>query len=161
MALRYSADEILAMAQQIERNGADFYRRAAESAGDAKCRRLLQDLAGWEEEHLSTFTAMRAEFAAQGGGAAHEPGGEADLYLRAIVDGRVFDTKADPAAKLTGSDPLAEMLRTAIGLEKDSIVFYVGVKEMLSDNLGKDRVEGIIREEMSHVVFLNGELARA
>lgn len=155
MALRYSADEIFALAEQIERNGVKFYTRAAEAAGDAESKRLLLDLAGWEREHVKAFGAMRADFAAKGGAAALDAGGEAELYLRAMADGRVFDVRGDPSASLTGAETLADILRTAMGLEKDSIVFYLGMKEMVSARQDKEKVDAIIKEEMRHVVVLD------
>ncbi len=160
MALPFSADEIFAMAEQIERNGVKFYRRAAEAQHDSRLRQMLLDLADWEQQHVNIFTAMRAELAAKGGAVRLEPGTEADLYLRALADGRVFDVKGDPSGKLTGDESPGEILRTAIGLEKDSIVFYVGMKEMVSSQADKDRVGAIIREEMRHVSQLDGELGR-
>lgn len=158
MALTYSADEIFAMAEQIERNGVNFYRRAAEFAGDAKCRQLLRDLTGWEQEHERAFAAMRAGFAAKGGAVSLDPGSEGDLYLRAMAHGRVFDAGGDPSAGLTGSETMAEILRAAIGLEKDSIIFYLGMREMVPEGTDKDRVDAVIKEEMQHVVVLDTQL---
>jgi rubrerythrin len=43
----------------------------------------------------------------------------------------------------------------AIGVERDSIAFYVGLKEAVSRKAGKDKVEDIIKEEMGHIVALN------
>ena len=70
-------------------------------------------------------------------------------------------TKADPSDKLTGRESLEEILQTAIGLEKDSITFYLGIREMVPEKLGKDKVDRIIKEEMSHVVMLTEELSAA
>ena len=61
---------------------------------------------------------------------------------------------------MTGNEPPEEVLRTAIGLEKDSIAFYVGIMEFVPPELGKFRVADIIKEEMRHVVILNAELAK-
>jgi hypothetical protein len=43
MSFEFNADEILEMAEQIERNGARFYRKAAELVKDAAVSKLLQD----------------------------------------------------------------------------------------------------------------------
>jgi len=45
----------------------------------------------------------------------------------------------------------------AIGLEKDSIVFYLGMKDAVPERLGRSRIDDIIREEMSHVYLLSRE----
>jgi rubrerythrin len=159
MALPFSADEVFVMAEQIERNGAGFYRRAGENVGDSSSRTLLEQLAAMEDEHERTFAAMRADFAARGGAAGLQPHGEAELYLQAMAKGRVFDVSADPARALTGKETLQEVFRTAIGLEKDSIVFYVGVREMVPAKLGKEKVDAIIQEEMRHIALLDKQLA--
>jgi rubrerythrin len=81
------------------------------------------------------------------------------MYLRAMADGHVFDARVDPADTLTGKESAADILRMAIGQEKDSIVFYTGLKEMISQTAGRERIEAIIKEEMGHIGFLNREIA--
>ena len=53
------------------------------------------------------------------------------------------------------------MLRMAIGLEKDSIVFYLGLKELVPERLGKGRLDGIIQEEYGHINSLSAKMAQA
>ncbi len=59
MAAVFSADEVLEMALQIERNGAAFYRRAAQGADDPDAAVLLRELGKMEEEHESLFRRLR------------------------------------------------------------------------------------------------------
>ena len=81
------------------------------------------------------------------------------MYLKAMADGYVFDVKKDPAAQLTGKESAKDILTEAIGKEKDSIVFYLGLKEFAPESLGKDKIEGIIKEEMRHIGYLNRHIA--
>ena len=160
MSFPFNADEILEMAEQIERNGARFYRRAAQGAGDSRNRRLLLDLAAMEEEHEKIFASMRADLAREKPETVgFDPDGQAALYLRAMADGHVFDVKADPTGLFTGKETMEDVLRMAMGMEKDSIVFYLGMKELVPERLGKDRIDDIIREEMRHLAILGEELA--
>ena len=39
--------------------------------------------------------------------------------------------------------------------EKDSIAFFVGLKELIPENFGRDKVEELIKEEMKHIRWLN------
>jgi len=159
MGLEFSAGEVFEMACQIERNGARFYRKAARAVGEDVKQRLL-DLAAMEDDHLATFTSMLEGLSSQERTApVYDPDDEAVLYLRAFADTRVFDAKADPSEKLSGSESLQEILQRAIGLEKDSIAFYTGIRAMVPDKLGKDKIDAIIQEEMSHVAMLAGELS--
>ena len=160
MSITFSADEILQIAEQIERNGARFYRRASQGFTDARARNLLLDLAIMEDGHQEVFAAMRAELAQQEREpTVRDPYGEAAWYLQGMADGQLFDVKADPSERLTGKETMEDILRTAIGLEKDSIVFYLGLKEMVPEGLGKPRVDAIIKQEMDHIAVLSKELA--
>jgi len=160
MSIPFNADEIFEMAGQIERNGARFYRRAAEGAVDPRNLRLFLDLAAKEEEHQKIFASMRADLAAEKSETATlDPDGQAALYLRAMADGHVFEVKADPTQLFTGKEAVEDILQVAMDMEKDSIVFYLGMKEMVPERLGKDRIDGIIKEEMGHLALLGKELA--
>jgi rubrerythrin len=81
------------------------------------------------------------------------------MYLRAMADGHVFDLKRDPSEQLTGSESTEDIIRMGIGAEKNSIVFYLGLKELVSAPSGKDKVDAIIKEEMSHISTLTQKLA--
>jgi rubrerythrin len=154
-----NADEILKIAEQIERNGLAFYERAAERFQGGEQRTLL-DLAKMERNHERAFASMRRELAdADEGLTAFDPDGEAEKHLAAFADGKIFDLNADPVALLDGQDSVRGILELAIGLEKDSVVFYVTIKEAVPENLGKDRIERIIKEEIDHIILLSGILS--
>jgi len=158
MGMPFSADEIFEMAEQIERNGGKFYRAAAKKLPEV--RDVLLDLAAMEDEHEKTFAAMRAELSAsQKEPLVFDPDGEAQMYLRVMADGHVINVNADPAELLAEQNTAEDVLKTAIGIERDSIVFYVGLKEAVSRKAGKDKVEAIIKEEMGHIATLNQKLA--
>ena len=62
MGISFSADEIFEMAEEIERNGAGFYREAAKNTSDKEIKQMLLELADMEDEHLTTFQQMRSRF---------------------------------------------------------------------------------------------------
>ena len=159
MGFEFNADEILEMAELIERNGARFYRKAAELVEDAAISKIFEDLAVWEDGHERIFATMRTDLADQEREPkVFDPERETSMYLRAMADGHVFDAKVDPADTLTGKESAEDILRMAIGQEKDSIVFYTGLKETISQTTGRERIEAIIKEEMGHIGFLNREI---
>ena len=160
MSVPLNADEIFAIAEQIERNADRFYRGAAQATDDSGLRKKLLDLAAMENEHEKVLGAMRASLSPQDREpTVPDPWGDAVLYLRGIADGHVFDLKQDPAEWLTGKETKEDVLRAAIGHEKDSIVFYLGMKEIVPEEMGRDRIDAIIKEEMSHIAVLSDELA--
>jgi rubrerythrin len=159
MALTFNPDEVYEMAEQIERNGAKFYRKAAAGATDLRVRNLLVGLAAMEDRHERVFKEMRSRLTEkQRQPTAYDPDNQAVAYLRALADGSVFDVNADPAERLTGKETPEQVYKTAIELEKNSIVFYLGLMDMIDEAAGKGRVDDIVKEEMRHVAMLSDEL---
>lgn len=158
--ITFNADEVYEMAEQIERNGAGFYRKAAEASASEDVAKVLRDLAAMEDDHEKTFASMRAELSGPEKAATQfDPDNEGALYLHAMVQGKVFDLKSQPADALTGSESLEQIFRTAIGLEKDSIVFYLTMMKMMASGTGGERIEDIIAQEMGHIATLSKQLA--
>lgn len=158
MADVFNAEEVLEMACQIERNGARYYRRAAELIAEPEASKLLRDLAAMEDDHELAFSAMKDMVAKE----TQNPGeltDEARAYLRIVADGHVFPVDADPAGVLKQGDDLMDILRQAVSMEKDSIVFYMGLREAMPAALGQDRINMIIREEMRHVAILSDRMS--
>ena len=153
MGYEFNADEIFVMAEQLERNGAQFYRESAKAVEDSDSRRFLNDLAEMEVEHEKTFKSLRTEITEkEKESTVFDPEGEAALYLRSLADSRVFFEKEMDLTTFRG------ILKAAITAEKDSIVFYLGMKEAVPEKLGKGRIEKIIKEEMGHIKFLSSKL---
>lgn len=153
MMYDFNADDILEIAEQLERNGARFYRSAAEAVHDRDARGFLLQLAAMENNHEKTFTQMRAQLkSSEKTATVFDPEGEAVLYLRALADTRVFYEKQIDTSSMTA------ILKDAITAEKDSIVFYLGMRDAVPAELGRERLDAIIKEEMGHIRLLSKEL---
>ena len=154
MSYDFNADDVFEMAEQMERNGQKFYKTASESVSDPAHKEMLLKLAAMEVDHEKTFSAMRAELSgAEKASTVFDPEGESVLYLRALADTRVFfEKKIDTSS-------MKEILKDAITAEKDSIVFYLGMKDLVPEKAGKDKMDAIIKEEMGHIRLLSKELA--
>jgi len=155
MIYDFNADDVFEMAEQMERTGAGFYREASDRIDDAEKKDLLLGLAQMEEEHEKTFASIRTQLKeSETGATVFDPEGEAERYLHALADTRVFFKKQiDPSS-------LEQILKAAVEAEKDSIIFYLGVKDLVPDGLGKSKIENIIREEMGHIHNLSLELLK-
>jgi rubrerythrin len=163
MAYDFNVDEIFEMAEQIERNGARFYREIAEESPKGDVRNLFLKFAEMEEEHEKVFISMRAELSDKDKKSTlFDPKGESAQYLRALADLRVFDGNADEvfafSEDLAEEEQMKRAFRAAIDLEKESIVFYQGMKEFVPESLGKNKIDDIIKEEMKHVRILSNKL---
>jgi rubrerythrin len=153
MVYDFTANDVFEMAEQLERNGAKFYRTAAENISDPRSKKLLIELAAMEDEHEKTFASLRADLTeAEKTTTVFDPEDESVLYLRALADTRVFFKKKIDISSMK------EILKAAIVAEKDSIVFYLGLKDFVPDQLGKNRLDKIIKEEMGHIRILSKEL---
>ena len=78
-----------------------------------------------------------------------------------MVQGEVFDPKAQPARELAGSEKPRDILRAAIEMEKNSIVFYLTVRKMVRLLAAQSRIDDIIEQELGHVATLSKQLAAA
>ena len=153
MGYDFNVDEIFEMAEQVERNGAKFYREAAENIDDTDAKKLLNEFAVMEDEHEKTFADLRSELKDEDKQSTiFDPEGESALYLRALADTRVFFKKD------IDTSSLKEILKAALIAEKDSIVFYLGMKELVPGKLGKNKIDDIIKEEMGHIKIIGNKL---
>lgn len=152
MTDNFHADEVFEMAEQIERNGAAFYREAAGRFEDERTRHLLLNLALMEEDHEKTFSRMRAQFLPEAQKTFYDPADEAIAYLRSFVKDKIFSE--DKHSEFSEDKTDLEIVGQAISLEKESIVFYLAMKRMVSQEWGSDHIDYIIREEMRHINIL-------
>ena len=160
MSITFNAFEIFEMAEQIERNGVKFYRKAAQNISDRKMRQMLLNLADMETEHEKTFADMKNQLSDEARELkVFDPENEMALYLQAMANGHVFNLNKDLSEQLKGNETAEEILKLAIDAEKDSIVFYLGLKDFVPVKAGKDKVEAIIKEEMAHIAVLNQRLS--
>ena len=160
MAITFNADEIFEMAEEIERNAAGFYRQASQRVTDEKTRQMFLDMAAMEAGHLETFQEMRKELTeGEKAETVFDPDNEAALYLQTMADSRGIEGKKSRTEKLTGSESVIEIIEIAMDSEKESVVFYTGLKGLVPAKAGKEKVEGIIAEEISHIAYLNQKLA--
>jgi len=154
MVMTFTADEIYEIAEEIERNAAEFYREAAERCPNEDIKKLLLDMSETENEHLKTLQNMREKLAEEVGLSIFDPFGRSAEYLQAIADARSWEGRINPMQALTGNETAKEIIEFAMESEKEMVVFYVGLKDLVYFKAGKDKVEEIIIEELNHICAL-------
>ncbi len=153
MAYDFNADDVFKLAEEIERNGAAFYRNAAQFVSAEKHKDLLNHLADMEVQHEKIFKAMHAELTEKETvETVFDPDNESVMYLKALADMRVFFNKP------IDTSSMENILKAAVTAEKDSIVLYLGMKDLVPEKFGKNRIDTIIKEEMGHIRLLSTEL---
>ena len=146
----FSGSELIEIAIGIERNGIVYYESLAESSTDASLKDTYNYLANMERQHKEIFQTMLGSVGKYQPTYVGENEREYELYHKALVDSAVF-TNDEVARQMAqkASNP-AEAIQIALGAEKDSIVFYSEMRDLVPE---KDRplISEIINEEKSHI----------
>lgn len=156
MAEIFSAKEIFEMAEQIERNGARFYRESAPKM-QPSVSKLFQKLAQMENDHERFFISMRSRLSHE---LEFDPDGEVARYLHGFVESEIFDLKGNYNAAVNALKSERDALNFALAIEKETVAFYTGIRELVPESLGKADIEHIIREEMMHIAYIRSEIAK-
>ncbi len=148
MSISFSGSELINIAIGIERRGIAFYDIMSRSTGNATARDVFQYLADMERQHIQIFQGMLGE--SDKYQIPESYAGEYAAYLQALVESAVFtdDMAASEMATKAGSD--IEALELATSAEKDSILFYYGMKEIMPQR-AQPTVNKIIAEEKAHL----------
>ncbi len=150
----FSGSELVNIALGIERNGVAYYSALAEAATDASLKETYNYLANMERNHIEIFQKMLDSAGKYLLTYAGEDEEEYELYLKALVDSSVFTSDRVARQMAQKASNAAEVMQIALGAEKDSILFYSEMRELVSE---QDRpvLDKIINEERSHVRLLS------
>jgi len=149
---KFSIDEIIELAIQIEKNGYTFYDRALERKDlTENSRNVLEHLRQEEVKHEQTFKALRSGDVNRGDLVSWQ---EVSSYLKTIAGAHIFN-RSDSAIKLAvdARDEL-EIIENAIQFEKDTLLFFHSIYRNTNNNNTKNVLNTIIDEEVAHVTKL-------
>jgi rubrerythrin len=148
--MKYSIREVLEMALQTEKRGHDFYTVMAEKfGGNAGLKELFGKLALQEKKHEHAFEKLLDSVTEA------EPEGweEAQNYFRVMVESEFFLGREKSLTAMENVKTELETVNLALGFEKESILYYSGLRDFVSD---KAAVDDVIKEEKEHVKWLRG-----
>ncbi|MDR1109696.1 MAG: ferritin family protein [Deltaproteobacteria bacterium] len=150
MIYPFNAWDAFKIALTIEENGLRFYREAARKFS-GPIADLFTSLAQEEEIHKAIFAKYLGSLPKEQP-TIYDPDNETDDYLKMMAGLNVFKSGAAQAdSLLAGISTVREALALAMGFEKDSIVFFVQLKNA-SDTLGDEMsVDRLIMEEAKHL----------
>ncbi len=150
-----TADDVFAMAVRIEENGSAFYTGAAKKTQEPRVSKLFEDLALMEEAHVNFFKALRSRQPDQLlQPPVWDPEGLAESYLQATADSHIFTVEA-ATSRLEYVTSAGQALDMALEFEKDSVAFFVGLKELIAVPDGKNEIDQLILAEMEHIRLLS------
>ncbi|HEY97331.1 MAG TPA: ferritin family protein [Dehalococcoidia bacterium] len=148
MSIIFSGNELLNIAISIERRGMTFYDIMAKSTDNEVARAVFEALVNMEREHITIFENMMDEIGPSQ--TAESTGPEYSGYLQALIDDSVFTDDMITSEMATQADSDIKALELAISAEKDSILFYYEMKELMPKQV-YPVIERIILEEKSHL----------
>ena len=148
MSIAFSGSELINIAIGIERSGVIFYDTLVKSTKNVATRDVFQNLADVERDHIQIFQNILTE--AEKYQIPEAYAAEYAAYLQALVDNAVFtdDFITSELATKASSDIVA--LELAINAEKDTILFYYGMKE-ITPKSALSTLNKIITEEKRHL----------
>ncbi|MCE5326101.1 MAG: hypothetical protein LLG01_06765 [Planctomycetaceae bacterium] len=148
MGIELTANDVIRLAEQIEKAACDFYARAAKAVDDRRTRQLLAELAALEQVHENIFLGLRHDKDIRSA-VAGPVSAEVGMLARGLEQ-TLGDVAASPSS--------TEMLRRALVFEKDSVKFFQGMRKMLPGGTAQKRVDAVIEEEVSHVLMIASAL---
>lgn len=157
----YNAEEIYTVGVEIEKNGRRFYELTAAAADDPDVAKLLKELSSWENSHVALFEQLAGQLPENAkSGESIDPDEDMQRYLKAVADSHVFLQRGiDIDAIAQGCGTAVDVLEMALRFEKDSVVLYTTMQQMVPEHLGKGTVERLAREEIAHVSLIQSKLA--
>jgi rubrerythrin len=159
--MNFNAREIFDIGVQIEVNGKAFYEAAAKKTAETAMREFFLELAAWENSHIKIFSELRDALPKGAGNTpVFDPNDEAALYLQATADSHVFVRNKDMVGLVAGCKGPGDIIDLAMTFEKDSVVFYTTMKKVVAKNLGQDKVDRLIDEEIKHIGMLSQRRAK-
>jgi len=151
----YSAVDVIEMAMRIEEKGSSFYRTAAEKSGMNVVKDLFVRLADKEDEHKKVFAGILSKLPGNRSEKNLTLPSDVETYLRSVADKAVFFDPESTNEQFFENAALSDVFSAAMEMEKDSILFYSGLLNLLESEKDKEPVFRIIREEKGHLEELS------
>ncbi|MBE9531227.1 MAG: ferritin family protein [Proteobacteria bacterium] len=152
--VHFSSKEILEMAVRIEENGLGFYKAASSATESAKIKELFDYLIIEEVKHVELFEALKDAITEGVPNDYNDPYlADESAYINALADSSIFKKGEDGVKKAKSITSDDEALDFAIQMEKDSILFYLELINMVRDD-DRATVKDILSEERKHIAKL-------
>ncbi len=146
----FTMSEIIEVAIRIEENGEKVYRDASEKVSDSSLISFFQWLADEEAEHVRWFFDLKSTV--KEGSVDPQLGEMGRTLLLRMVGDQSFSLKE---MDLTTIVDLNEVLKIALGFEKDTVIFYEMMGSFVQEDAAAAKLDQIIQEENQHVKVLS------
>ena len=150
-----SALMALHVAIQTEKDGRDFYKRAAEKSSDPGGKLLFASLADDELEHLRLLESQREALTKEGQWLSPTRPDEQSRPIK--VEGAPLFSREAVTNNLNAYTSDLSALRLAFLIEKDAVVFYTRAAAETEDPDGKEMYGRLAEMENEHQRILEEE----
>jgi len=144
----FTGNQVVELGIQIEKNGEEFYRAAKKAAVSDDAKQVFDYLMSEERRHLALFQGLLAKIELVRQAEQYE--GEWDAYLKAAATEHMFGDPARAAGVIAKIKTQDDALAFAIGFEKDSILLYYELGNLV-EGRSKDAVAKLRDEEKDHL----------
>jgi rubrerythrin len=151
MSISFTSNELINIAIDIERRGIAFYDVMTRSTKNTATRDIFQYLVDMERGHIQIFHDMLPEADRNHGVGSYSA--EYAAYLQVLLDSAVFTNDMVTSELAANAESDVEAMELGIGAEKDSILFYYEMKDIVPKRV-QPIVDKIITEEKSHLIQL-------
>jgi rubrerythrin len=148
MATVFYLSEIVNFAIEREQQSAELYQMLADNTVNAEHKKIFEQLVEEEHHHEEFYANILDQVKKEQSPNVHE-GEEYAAYMKALIDeARTLKSVSD-----LNINDIKAVLDYGIGREKDSVVFYTGLKNFVPET-AKAHIDDIIREEAKHIAIL-------
>ena len=149
MDVKFSKNEVIEMAVQIEKRGLSFFEEMVRTATSENVKKVFEFLAQEERSHIETFESLRdSEDRMQLQGPYNWE--EVGQYFGTLIDNMVFPRVEE--GKELSKEIYDEFtaIHTAISIEKDNILFFREISDLVGKE-DKKLLAELVDQEKGHI----------
>lgn len=163
----FNADEVARMAMELKKNGITFYKKGKDALTDEDVKTIFFRLEKEEETHLEKLQKMQAALTdsakqridyGPSDDVKRKSDEEIHQYIQDTADMNIFRNVENVKKYASQIKTVEDALRLAIQFEKDTITFFLIMRDLTEEDKGKQLVDNILTEEKNHLKNLSRRL---
>ena len=155
MDTKFSVFEILEIAEQVDKRGAQFYVKTADLFSSQTLQSFYYDLAETKVKQQKMWAKMRKEFSERTGEfGVFDPDNYVLSHPEVMAGLTGVGGRGNSKKHLTGEETEQDVVKDTIHRENAVITFFQGLKDFARDPASIDTVDKIIKIENQQVLAL-------
>ena len=145
--------ELIRLAKKDEDVGAEFYQKLAEKVESEDLKEKFLEIREQEIGHSERFQEMLdqlSDYVPQ-----EDFPGEYEQYFQSFLSKREYLDSGDAVEAASGIESDMEAIKFALSQEKNTLLFFLEMKELVPSSQHREMVHEVIDEERDHIVELS------